>query len=117
MSAEIHADLSITRGERVSERVPAGLPVLQVIQRSPKGTMARICAVGDIGLSGRAAATATDRGTDILFTELTSFLKDGDIVFGNLESPLAAEIAPAQHFAAPREGATTLQKAGFDIIH
>jgi poly-gamma-glutamate synthesis protein (capsule biosynthesis protein) len=73
--------------------------------------------VGDIGLSGRAAATAKRCGADTLFNQVAPFLRAADVTFGNLESPLAGEIAPGKMFAAPAEGAATLHKAGFNLIH
>src|SRR5439155_6544781 len=66
---------------------------------------------------GRTAATAKRWGADTLFTEVAPVLQAADITFGNLESPLAGEIAPGKLFAAPTERAATLYKAGFNLIH
>lgn len=117
MSNKTCLQLSISQAARITAHVPPDLPVLQMVQRSAAGPTVRLCAVGDIGLSGRAATTAKHRGADVLFAEVAPFLQAADIIFGNLESPLASEMAPGQMFAAPTEGAATLSKAGFNLIH
>jgi len=73
--------------------------------------------VGDIGLSGRAALTAKNRGSEVLLSDVAAVLGTADISFGNLETPLASEIASGNMFAAPVTGAATLQNAGFNILH
>jgi poly-gamma-glutamate synthesis protein (capsule biosynthesis protein) len=117
MSKQTHSQLVLLQAERITKGVPPDLPALQILQRPTAGPTVRLCAVGDIGLSGRAAATAKRWGADTLFAEVASVLQAADIAFGNLESPLAGEIAPDKMFAAPTEGAATLYKAGFNLIH
>jgi hypothetical protein len=117
MSDQTHGQMVILHAERVTNCVPPDLSALQIFQRPPTGPTVRLCAVGDIGLSGRAAATAKRWGADTLFIEVAPVLQAADINFGNLESPLAGEIAPGKLFAAPSEGAATLYKAGFNLIH
>jgi len=117
MSKQTHSQLVLCQAERIAKGVPPDLPALQILQRPTAGPTVRLCAVGDIGLSGRAAATAKRWGADTLFTEVAPVLQAADITFGNLESPLAGEIAPDKMFAAPTEGAATLYKAGFNLIH
>jgi len=77
----------------------------------------KLCAVGDIGLSGRAEKTAQREGSDSLLAEVTETFKAVDIVFGNLECPFAGDIAPGKNFAASMTGAETLRRAGFNILH
>ena len=101
----------------LSGATPADLQALQVSVRASSDPLIRVCAVGDLGLSGRAAVTARQRGADQLFREVRAFLDTADIVFGNLESPLAGDIAPDRNFAAPASGARTLHDAGFDVVH
>jgi poly-gamma-glutamate synthesis protein (capsule biosynthesis protein) len=79
--------------------------------------MVRLCAVGDIGLSGRVSITAKRDGADTLLAEVAPVLQTADITLGNLESSLTGEIAPGKLFAAPVTGATSLRKAGFSLIH
>jgi hypothetical protein len=117
MSNQTHPPLIVVQAEEVTKSVPPNLLALQILQRSTTGPTVRLCAVGDIGLSGRAAATAKRLGADTLFAEVAPVLQAADISFGNLESPLAGEIAPGKMFAAPTEGAGALYKAGFDLIH
>ena len=101
----------------IAANVPNDLPALRLRIHDGKSPLVRLCAVGDIGLSGRAAVTARGRGADHLFSEVRPVLDSADITFGNLESPLAGDIAPAGQFAAPPTGAHTLRRAGFDIVH
>ena len=101
----------------LNNSVPEGLSALRIRQRPTQGPTARLCAVGDIGLSGRAENTAKREGRDRLFAEVSETLKTADIVFGNLECPLAGDIAPGKNFAAPTTGAETLRRAGFNILH
>ena len=108
---------AIVEGKTISEHVPKGLPALQIFRRKPAGSFVRLCAVGDIGLSGRPALTAKKRGSGTLFAEIAPVLGAADISFGNLETPLASDIAPGNIFAAPVTGAATLQNAGFNILH
>src|SRR5437870_7639981 len=114
---ETHLDLSIVTAKNIIEQAPYDLPGLQIFRRGNVCPTARFCAVGDIGLSGRAAATAKHRGPEILFAEVASVLRAVDITFGNLESPLASDIAPGNMFAAPITGAGTLCRMGFNILH
>jgi poly-gamma-glutamate synthesis protein (capsule biosynthesis protein) len=108
---------TIVRAESLVEGLPTDLSALLISQPRKVGARVRLCAVGDIALSGRAAVTAHHYGPDPLFADVTPILHAADITFGNLESPLAGEIAPGNMFAAPATGATTLRKAGFNIAH
>jgi Bacterial capsule synthesis protein PGA_cap len=86
-------------------------------ERSVLGPHLTICAVGDIGLSGRAANTTQADGAALLFAEVSKALASADITFGNLELPLAGALYPGEMFAAPASGAETLRNAGFNLIH
>ncbi len=97
--------------------VPRDLSALAVTIRPATGPTVRVCTVGDIGLSGRATATATRRGAHHLFADVRDVLASADLTLGNLESPLAGEIAPGGAFSAAATGASTLRDAGFDIVH
>lgn len=102
---------------RVTPLAPADLWALEWRRRPRSAEAVRICAVGDLGLSGRARVTAERDGADRLFAEVRAVLADADVTFGNLESPLVGASAPGQQFAAPPSGASTLRDAGFDLIH
>jgi hypothetical protein len=93
------------------------LPAMWITRRPPAGPTLTLCAVGDIGLSGRANVTANRRGSEALFLDAAPVLRDADLCFGNLESPLADEIAAGSMFAAPATSAAALRAAGFDVLH
>src|SRR5262245_1652454 len=117
MNTETRIEPSIIAANRIAPEVPHDLPALQLLRRPAVGATVRLCAVGDIGLSGRAAVTAKRYGADRLFADVALVLRTADISFGNLESPLASEIAPGNMFAAPITGAAMLREAGFNVLH
>src|SRR5438128_5635061 len=117
MKPDDYLELFGVSAKTVAYHAPHDLPALQILRRHTVGPAVRLCAVGDIGLSGRAAVTAKRHGSDTLFAEVAPILRSADIAFGNLESPLAGEIAPGNMFAAPVTGARTLHEAGFSILH
>jgi len=98
-------------------KAPDDVSALLIGERAITGGRASLCAVGDIGLSGRAAATAQRLGSSTLFADVAESLRKTDVVFGNLECPLAGEIAPGNMFAAPGAGAMILRDAGFTVLH
>ena len=117
MSDQTSLQLSIVDAQSVDENTPQALMALRISQRSTIGQSVSVCAVGDIGLSGRAAVTAKRRGEDALFAEIAPCLRGADVAFGNLEYPLTSEIAAGKMFAAPIGGAAALRKAGFKLLH
>ncbi|MDT7041560.1 CapA family protein [Candidatus Nitronereus thalassa] len=117
MKTEVPCQFHIVKGNTISTNVPPDVPAWQIMHRRPAGSMVSLCAVGDIGLSGRAAMTATRDGGDVLFSEVTPLFQDSDIVFGNLESPLVKDSLSTKMFAAPLMGAELLQRAGFSLMH
>jgi len=116
MSEQLHFPWTIIEAKTVIEHAPTHLPALQILDRPFVGSTVRLCAVGDIGLSGRVA-TSSEHGEVNPLSELAPVLRTGDITFGNLESPLAGAVAPGQMFAAPLSGAALLSDAGFNLIH
>lgn len=96
------------------------IPLILALLQQPRDTL-RLYAVGDINLGRRVAAEHLAKGDTLFpFQPLLGTLRRADILFGNLESP----IAPDDHrvetaglvFTAPRLAATTLARAGFDIV-
>jgi len=77
----------------------------------------RICAVGDIGLSGRVDPLVGRGGSGSVFAEIQPFFLKSNIVFGNLESPLVDAYVGKQMFAAATQGAVALKAAGFTLLH
>src|SRR5438128_174372 len=108
MSTHTHIEPSIIEAKRIVPEVPGNLAALQLLRPTTVGPPVRLYAVGDIGLSGRAAVTAKGRRDNTLFAEVAPVLRAADITFGNLETPLASEIAPNNMFAAPVAGAAML---------
>jgi hypothetical protein len=109
--------MRIIPAKDIAPVLPVDLSALQVFSRQTTGPSVRLCAVGDIGLSGRAAETARQHGATALVRELTPFLRSEDIVFGNLESPLVDTTGSSHMFAAPPASATALAQSGFTVLN
>lgn len=75
-----------------------------------------MCAVGDIGLSGRVLEKARDRGFDYLLSDVKGLFRSADIVFGNLETPLTNSTNNKKMFCGPVSGAYDLAKSGFNLL-
>jgi len=87
---------------------------------APRDTL-HLLAVGDINLGRRLAKEYLERGDTLYpFREVLDTLDAGDLLFGNLESPIAPDshaIEPSgMRFTAPALAATTLARAGFAIV-
>ena len=76
------------------QTLPDALQALVFRKRLVRGPGVRIFAVDDLGFVGRVALTVSRDGYKSLFNAVSSFLQTGDIVFGNLEYPLAARVQP-----------------------
>src|SRR2546430_4420137 len=91
----------------------------QALQR-PTDTL-RLCAVGDLNLDRRVAGAGLLQGDTLYpFRALLESLRGADIPYGNLESPIASDVAPVPDsggvFTAPPLAALALARAGFDIV-
>jgi poly-gamma-glutamate synthesis protein (capsule biosynthesis protein) len=79
----------------------------------------RLIAVGDIMLSRGVDLKMESKGKDYPFTNVAEYLKKGDIVFGNLESPIypgdIMPIADTSFWARPGSE-KYLKEAGFNIL-
>jgi len=87
---------------------------------APRDTL-RLLAVGDINLGRRLAKEYLEKGDTLFpFREVMDSLDSGDLLFGNLESPIAPDshaIEPAgMRFTAPVLAASALARAGFAIV-
>ena len=91
--------------------------MLRIGQRKPVGKTARLCAVGDIGLSGRARLSADRLGYGRVFAEIAPLLRTAQCVLCNLESPIVEGISPSALFKCDPRVAGALRDAGFNIIH
>lgn len=94
--------------------------LLLVLLQQPADTL-RLAAVGDINLGRRLAAEHLAQGDTLYpFALLLDQLRRPDILFGNLESPIAPTTRVPETagmvFTAPRLAARSLALAGFDIV-
>src|SRR6267378_7071856 len=85
--------------------------------RPPQGSVCRLIAVGDIMLSGQVARHHP-AGFDAtrLFGDVVALLRSGDIVFGNLETPLCEGTPGRDLFRGEPRMAGTLADAGFSVL-
>lgn len=110
--------LDIVNAQTIERFLPDNLFALRLVDAPTVGQTVRLCAVGDIGLSGRVGqALNTSDGSARILAEVAPLLQSVDISFGNLESPLAGDIAPGKLFSGPLSGAAVLKKSGFSLIH
>jgi poly-gamma-glutamate synthesis protein (capsule biosynthesis protein) len=110
-------NVEIIAANSITTHVPQDVPALRIVHRKPVGSVVRVCAVGDIGLSGRVSATIRRYGTNVLFQEVKAILQAADITLGNLETPFAGEFEVNKMFAAPPVCAEMLYESGFNLIH
>ncbi len=87
---------------------------------APRDTL-RLYAVGDINLGRTLARDYLAKGDTLYpFRGLLDTLRGADMLFGNLESPIAPPGHPVEAsgmvFTAPEVAAAALARAGFDIV-
>ncbi len=92
---------------------PSKLCALQVVSRPPEGETRRVCCAGDLGFSEQILAGSGGEPC----REIAPVLKDADLAFANLETPLVGEVDPGAHFAAPASVAPLLAAAGFRLLN
>jgi poly-gamma-glutamate capsule biosynthesis protein CapA/YwtB (metallophosphatase superfamily) len=90
------------------------------LQQRPARDTLRLYAVGNVNLGGRLAEDYRATG-DLLFPfrKLLDTFRDVDVLFANLESPIAPRPgveAPRSVFTAPPAAAAALARAGFDVV-
>src|SRR6266513_2335409 len=95
--------------------------LLAVAQAPPARGTLRLYTVGDINLGRRTARERLIAGDTLYsFRLLLDTLRNADITFGNLESPIAADTGQVDDsgaaFTAPPLAALALARAGFDIV-
>jgi poly-gamma-glutamate synthesis protein (capsule biosynthesis protein) len=109
--------MSLVTARTITDLVPEDLSALMISDFPTVGPTVRVCAVGDIGLSGRVEITMNAIGSEAIIDQVAPVLRHADITFGNLEFPLTGEIAHGQLFSAPVTGAALLKKSGFKVLH
>lgn len=85
------------------------------------GRRLTVTGTGDLLLHIKVVATGRERGWDRVFAGLGSSLGPEEIVFANLETPLADDILPVKTgsppiLGAPPEVASALARAGVDVL-
>ena len=93
---------------------------MQAPHPAPSDTL-HILAVGDINLGRRLAKDHLEKGDTLFpFREVLDTLTTADLLFGNLESPIAPDSHAVESkgikFTAPLLAATSLARAGFTIV-
>jgi len=82
-----------------------------------EGPACRLAAVGDLMLSGDVARRhRPDLGPVGMFDEVAPILRSGDIVFGNLETPLCSPQVERALFRGHPAMAPALASAGFNVL-
>jgi hypothetical protein len=118
MKSQNPLKMALVNARSIADLLPDDLSALLIADSPTVGPTVRLCAVGDIGLSGRVGVSmGSPAGCDVIFAEIAPVLQKADMVFGNLETPLTGEIAKGKLFSAPVTGAAMLKKSGFNIIH
>jgi len=109
--------MSMVKARTITDLVPEELSALMIADFPTVGPTVRVCAVGDIGLSGRVENTMSAIGSEAIMDQVAPVLRHADITFGNLEFPLTSDIAHGQLFSAPVTGAALLKNSGFKVLH
>lgn len=82
--------------------------------------MIKLIAVGDIALFGDYSALIEKKGVSYVFSLIAPILKEGDIIFGNLEAPLSNQGYPNRSkpvcLRGSPKGAEALFTAGFTHV-
>lgn len=94
--------------------------LVQAPHPPPRDTL-HILAVGDINLGRRLAKDHLEKGDTLYpFRVVLDTFATADLLFGNLESPIAPDAHPVEaqgiKFTAPLLAATSLARAGFTIV-
>jgi len=99
---------------------PAAPAAVPAPASGPRDTL-HLVAVGDINLGRRLAKEHLERGDTLYpFRDVADTLRASDLLFGNLESPIAPETHPVESagvvFTAPALAAEALRHVGFAIV-
>jgi poly-gamma-glutamate capsule biosynthesis protein CapA/YwtB (metallophosphatase superfamily) len=84
-----------------------------------RGETVTLIAVGDVMLSRNVASKMSEKGMDYPFLKTRDYLRSGDIVFGNLETPIfpGRKISRSEMIFRSDPGSEkTLVDSGFDIL-
>jgi poly-gamma-glutamate synthesis protein (capsule biosynthesis protein) len=86
---------------------------------SPESTPVTLALVGDLMLGRGVSSAIESQDAAEIFAGLSPWLSSADIAFGNLESPVSADLPAAggpYNLCAQPEGLKVLRAAGFDLL-
>jgi poly-gamma-glutamate synthesis protein (capsule biosynthesis protein) len=111
--------LNLINAREINSLLPENLNALEICNiKNPGKNSICIQAVGDVGFSGRIRELYQSKGNyDYIFSDVSCYIKTGDVVFGNLESPLVKVEQENSMFAGDPAGAKFLKMAGFNNIN
>ncbi|MEW6661486.1 MAG: CapA family protein [Bacillota bacterium] len=99
---------------------PAFVPAVHAEVIEPRDGTIKIIGVGDVMLSRKVGSYMEQFGLDYPLAKIKDTLLAGDIVFGNLESPIGTQGTPLPGkgiwFRAKPEAVQALKGAGFHIV-
>jgi hypothetical protein len=108
--------MEFVKASELAPTAPPDLWALRFFCRPASGEAIRLCAVGDIGLHGRALRNHSPEECLRPFQEIAPLLKSADIVFGNLESVLSDAPPVIGCYTSPPETARALAASGFTVL-
>lgn len=106
----------IVSARQFNSGLPKDLPAL-ILFKTDAQVSARVCSVGDMGFSGNIHRAAQTHGYSALLQTVAPFLRDSEVTFANLETPLLQEVHNKQLFAASTASVHSLSNCGFSILN
>lgn len=101
-------------------RMPGAiLAFLLMFLISPESTPVTLALVGDLMLGRGVSSAIGSQDAVEIFAGLSPWLSSADVAFGNLESPVSADLPAAggpYNLCAQPEGLIVLRAAGFDLL-
>jgi poly-gamma-glutamate synthesis protein (capsule biosynthesis protein) len=95
------------------------LASLLMLVMAPESTPVTLALVGDLMIGRGVSAFVHCENSEEIFAALTPWLRTADVAFGNLESPISAELprsSGSYNLCASPAGLGVLKTAGFDLL-
>lgn len=83
---------------------------------NPWGHQIQLLAAGDVMLDRDVEKVGLERGWEYIFDEVASVIRQADLAFANLESPVGDKGHFINMFQAPPEAIKGIVHAGFDVV-
>lgn len=110
--------MRIVNASLIFPGLPDELMAIQLWKSEFRDPCIRLIAVGDIGFSGGVRKTCEASGNyEEIFSDLKPLINSGDLLFGNLETPLINNATPQQLFAGDPTAISALKSIGFKLLH